>query len=430
MKNTMRKFSTVLLALTMIFAMSISAFAAQDTVGDATIEIKSGASTLNIPKTLIVTNPEEIKVYGPTVTYNFTASPATVEEGTKVTTDAEYPDRTENDFATAVVKAGPVQGVTVTTQPSFTTAETAAATGTKGVELTSNIVVTTDISKFEKAGIYRYEIKDETTDATLTAAGITRETNYDATRYLDVYIYNDSPSGLKIGGYTLLKNNTKEVTGVNDVDVKSPGFISGSEKDATGKVTTKGGEPTDLYNTINVKVTKEVTGGLGDKTNMFPFTIAVSNSSLTYYTTSDTATGVQGTSGNAASISKSLKHDDSFLIKGLNPKAEVTYTETNNTEDTYFVTINDKASQVVNSINKEETAKNGTQTSAAQKVSNYVNCNTQSIAPSAYSEIKFINNLDEVSPTNVVMRFAPYLFILAAGMILLMVSRRRKAEQE
>lgn len=423
------KITILILTLAMMLSMGTFVFAAQDTVGDATIETKTSSATLNIPKTLIVTNPEEIRVYGPTVTYNFTIDPATVTDGSYVESDADRSE--EGDYASAVVNPGVADGVSVTTQPSFTSAETAAATGKKGVELSSNIVVTTDISKFTKAGIYRYELKDATTADTLTAAGITRETDYAATRYLDVYIYNDSPSGLKIGGYTLLKANETAVTGDNDTAKKSPGFISGSEKDeTTGKVTTEGSEPTDLYNTINVKVEKEVTGGLGDKTNLFPFTIAVSNSGMTYYTTQDVAADVPGTPGSATSISKALKHGDAFLMKGLNPKAEVTYTEENNTDDTYQVTISDKDGGVVNSIDKKKTAKNETQTSGAQKVSNYVDSSTQKIEASDYSQIKFTNNLNEISPTNVVIRFAPYLFILGGAVMLLIVSRRRRTEEE
>ena len=40
------------------------------------------------------------------------------------------------------------------------------------------------------------------------------------------------------------------------------------------------------------------------------------------------------------------------------------------------------------------------------------------------------NNLDTISPTNVVMRFAPYLFILGAAIVLLVLMRRRKAHND
>ena len=38
------------------------------------------------------------------------------------------------------------------------------------------------------------------------------------------------------------------------------------------------------------------------------------------------------------------------------------------------------------------------------------------------------NNLTEVSPTGVVLRFAPYLAMLAAGLVIVLVARRKKNE--
>lgn len=423
-----KKISSIILALVMVLAMGTSVFAAQelDTVGDHQIEVKTSDGTLSIPKTIIVTNPEEIKVFGPTIKYAFSAKPATVAAGTKVTSNAGRSNA--DDVATSTVQAGPAGGVVVSTQPSFATGETAAVTGTKGVELTSNIVVTTDINSFTKAGIYRYEITDDTEKSVLDEAGITRESDYNASRFLDVYIYNGT-NGLEIGGYTLLKSNATDITGDNDGNFKSPGFISGSEKDeTTGKVSTRGSEPTDLYNTINASLEKEVTGALGDKTNLFPFAIAVSNNGgMTYYTTNDPAAAVQGTSSAATEVSQSLKHGDKFFIKGLNPKAKLTFVETNNTKDDYTVTVNNKKAALVAAT--LVTAGN-TQTSGENAVSNYASSETQDVAAVDNANIKFINDLSEVSPTNVVMRFAPYLFILGGAMMLLVASRRRKSDQE
>ena len=420
-----KKISSIVLALIMVLAMGTSVFAAQelDTVGDYMIETTD--TTLNIPKTIIVTNPEEILVYGPTVNYTFSVEPAEVANGTKVTSNAGRTNA--EDVATSTVQAGPANGVKITKQPSFSSDVTPAATGTMGVELTSNIEVTTTIGNFTKAGIYRYKIEDATAKTVLDAAGITRESGYKATRFLDVYIYNGA-NGLEIGGYTLLNSNATDITGDNDGNFKSPGFISGSEKDKNGKVTKEGSEPTDLYNTINASLEKEVTGALGDKTNPFQFEITVNNNGeMTYYTTNDPAANVQGTSSAATAPSQALKHGDKFFIKGLNPKAKLTFVETNNTNDAYTVTINNKTAELVAAKLVEAGL---TQTSGENAVSNYASSETQDVAAVDNANIKFINDLSEVSPTNVVMRFAPYLFILGGAMMLLVASRRRKSDQE
>ena len=48
----------------------------------------------------------------------------------------------------------------------------------------------------------------------------------------------------------------------------------------------------------------------------------------------------------------------------------------------------------------------------------------------ANSVIGLTNTLAEISPTGVVLRVAPYVLILGAGLALLLISRRRKTASE
>ena len=50
---------------------------------------------------------------------------------------------------------------------------------------------------------------------------------------------------------------------------------------------------------------------------------------------------------------------------------------------------------------------------------------TQTLSTNTKS-IYLTNKLDAISPTNVVMRFAPFLFIFGAAILLLVVMRRRR----
>ena len=430
MKHNLKRLSALVLALVMVLALGSTAFAVDDLAGtlDENGVVKNAdhtsvGTTLNIPKGITVYGSLD-KVYGPTVTYTYTIAPATVPTNAKVT-----------DFNNVehIVEAGPADSASLTdSTAAFTSSEVVLTSGS--AEITDNITVSIDTTAFEKPGIYRYIIADETTTETLFAAGITRPDDYITDRFLDVYVkYNTAETGFEVYGYVLTDTNIDAIEGTDDQTLswqtptsKSSGYIAASEAS----------EGTDEYHTIDVKVTKNVTGAMGDKTKEFQFAITVSNSSLNFYSgelTSVPTAVADLTNGTTTSLSATLKHDDVFYIYCLNPKATVAYTETNNTPDIYQVTITDGEEEIVNSIENADTDPLGTQTTGTLAVSNYDTDNDATsvdadIAATDYKAITFTNNLNEISPTGVVLRFAPYLLILAAGIVLLVLSRRNREE--
>lgn len=438
MKNV-KKIGALVLALVMVLAMGTTAFAADDQTGTLAnngvvknADHSSVGTTLNIPKGITVYGSLD-RVYGPTVTYTYSIEPASVTSGAKVT-----------DFNNVehIVEAGPTGSASLTdSNAAFTSSEVTLTSG--NAEITDNITVSIDTSKFNKPGIYRYKISDTTTTSTLYAAGITRPDDYITDRYLDVYVkYNTAETSFEVYGYVLTDANNTAIEGTDDQPLswvtptsKSSGYIATSE-------TTKG---TDEYHTVDVKVTKKVTGAMGDKTHEFPFTIAVSNSSLHYYSgeVASTPSAVSAlTDGAATSVSASLKDNETFYIYGLNPKATVAYTEKNNTPDIYKLTVTgDDNSKIKDASDANIDAVavsvlNGTKATAELKVSNYDSANTTTsvkatvTADAANKAVTFTNNLEEISPTGVVLRVAPYALILAAGVILLMLSKKRRPVED
>lgn len=399
--NVWKRIGAVALAIAVSLTMGVTSFAASTTdEPNATGGISSTDTALNIPKGIIVEGTLD-QVYGPTVTYAYTIAPAKIADGTSI-----------NDGTTTVgVKAGVAGGVTLANDGMvvFTSSEVNVG------EIKANLVANVDTTKFSLPGVYRYEIKDTTATSALYNAGITRPEGYDTTRYLDVYIRN-SDSGLQVYGYVLQAENAKSTT---KDSVKSQGFVDASEK------------VTDLYKTVNVKFGKKITGTMADPNHQFPFTVTVNNDGHSYYAKVNADPTVSDdTSETTAAVD--LSNDMSYYMIGLSPRATITYTETNDTTETYTVTVTavgDGGSTTI--VDGDSTVPGATQTTGTQNVSDYTTVNSSTdvskeATPTAYSVITFTNNLEAISPTNVVMRFAPFLFIFGAAILLLVVMRKRR----
>lgn len=338
------------------------------------------------------------------------------------------------------------------------------------------------------AGIYRYKITDTTSRDTLAAAGILRNDDYDAsykTLYLDVYLKNavdgsGNVTGLEVYGYVLFKSGTADtdfqyVNGSTET-YKLTGFNVDSELGATSGSTTP--VISDQYHTYNLKVTKTTTGALADKSHYFPFNIDVTQASgdtatkvyVTYSNASDvkngstavtTATGTDlAVGGTATNFTGKLKNGGEFKLTGIptfityNSSTPFAYSattyatanakETNDTYDTYVATATVDAETTTNvqlSYKADSSATVADTTASAHNAvlspTGDATLKTALIVDGkdtsdtvVGNSIDFTNTLDAISPTGVVLRVAPYAFMLATGMFLLLVSRHRRKDEE
>jgi len=193
-------------------------------------------------------------------------------------------------------------------------------------------------------------------------------------------------------------------------------------------------EQSDVYETFNVVLKKDTSGPMGDKTHEFPFKVTVNNNTaettaqnldFTYFKNSETP----ASAGNGSQdIATTLKHEDYFTIRGLNANATINVEETNDTSFNYSVTIEKSDKSKV--VDAKAASTNGGKVKMADNAMNIATANTENLFSSTKLDIiTFYNIQSNVSPTGVVLRFAPYILMLGAAFFFVALSRRRR-EQE
>lgn len=467
----MKKIGALLLAIMMIAVVGLAyATDADDTYtgsgndnADNFAGLDATPQTIPITKGIVFFNVNGSDVYEPNVTFSYEVAPdtAVAEDGSTATvTD----DGSLNNNIPVVRNvypgpAGGVDGTSISFAANTTNGtHTAAAAGTE-VEKTANL--TLDISKFKRPGIYRYIITESVTSpsagandsAKLQAAGLTaRDANYDNTRYLDVYIRNGS-SGLEMYGAVIFKTTKASGDEGKDSITTTTKKTTGFEPNPTGddSITYANDPNVDKYYTYDFTVKKTVSGSMADKNHEFPFYVTVSNSisgaMFTYtadnaesFTSANNASGAVTLSAANFSIGSdaltsnlTLKNNDFIKLVGL-PSSQATelavvVKEFNDTYDQYTASVS------AVSTNQPSIAK----TNDADGSSGVMNASTGSVETASFavktndveSQILTIdNNLTEISPTGVVLRIAPYALMLAAGIFLLLLSRKRKNNSE
>ena len=427
MKNTLKRISAIALALVMVLALGTTAFAAtgpdntSGNFGSTTGESTGGTFTGSTETWSTAITSATFNVHFDVDATNSGNRPATqfsysIDNGTRVAATSTAPE----------IKAGITGGATIPT------AVTDAWNAPNATDAVDTIGVSFDASKFTAPGIYRYIITEaaltqEQTDIGI-ADGDTSGNKTENTLYLDVYVSKLSgASDLSVVAAVLL--TTAETPSMSN----ESGTIAGTNE--TASYTTKIDGFYNSYKAYTVTVTKTVAGDAGDSTFYFPFSMVLAytegadaNTTITGVTVTATATsnstvGTTYAIGNGTGNTYSditIKDGGTVTISGLPMKSIIKLYETVDAGEGYIITSAitgmEAGKTVITIANKH------TETSADIETVGTVNDDaTQTMA--------YTNTRYSISPTGVVLRIAPYAFILGAGIVLLVLSKKRKEEE-
>lgn len=437
-----------------------------DSDNDGTNESATYAAVgnkISIDKEIVIfnTNTSDTVVYLPNITYTYTIAAATVASDKHITDEFNLSGTiysgVEDALSTKTATIAYSNGTSGSA--GVTGGQTAAyvTTTSDGVAVAGKFDIEFNSSKFSHAGIYRYVITESANDR---AAAAVSNTEYVNTRYLDVYVKNGE-NGLEIYGYVLYEGSL-DADAEFDADSvaaksKTNGFVS-DKFDNEGNTYSKTETDVDIYDTTNLKIEKLVSGALADKTNEFPFQVDITTTTssqpiISYVYNAETATpdgsnavitiktvAADGktTIGSATATTADnfeLKHQDYIYIYGVpyyavtngnngqtthtEAGASAVVTEYNNTTDTYLVTAEFNTTKDSTLDGSYSMAKSTTAATAS----------TETLTNNAIDTTIVTNSLDAVSPTNVVLRFAPFIIMAAFALVLFFVLRRQRDDK-
>lgn len=394
-----RKLTAGLAVLTLTFGMSISAMAAEaptdltEMTFKVTFENKTTGAEMN-----------EGNAFGlPQTKFYYT-----IESGTAAAATDTTPE----------ILAGPADGAKFGTNEDRTDAWNTV----NAAETEDEIKVTFDKTKFSKAGIYRYVIKQTALGEEQTALGITADEH--DTRYLDVYVVQDE-EGIRIASAIMTKDDTPTFT-----------HTAGSDNDSL-KYDTKDDGYENTIETYSLTLIKKIEGSMADPNQEFPFEVA-----LSYEEGADDSTTVNGLKvyvGTAADNDKGessngtttgltenytvgstimgiqLKGGESIVISGLTKEVAAKITEKIDASLGYYISseVNNFAAGSTKTVSDVQT---DTGTEGRMKDSN--------------ASVTYTNTKDAISPTGVVLRTAPYVMMIGFAAFFILAARRRREDED
>lgn len=415
-----RKLASKILAVLFVFAAVFSlphAAAADDSV-------TSVNAAVTLKKQIVFKNPDNEQVRLPNIDLTYSIRAASPDESTTVT------DISGN---TVTIRPGVIDAVSAEdrTQTISLTDSTYANTSAAGTaaDVGEITFAFSDPAKFTQPGVYRYIISDTTSKAALAAAGIDRDDDYVDSRSLDVYVRRDADtSEAEIYGYVLTESAAADETlSVTESSEKSDGFVYDVSGDAEMK-------DVDVYQTYNISVEKAVSGALADTSHKFPFTVTLANSAETGVrkldvrtngfqadlgaVTEDNENGTAYIAGDGEYVTGGIAGGGMLTITGIPKSTVIGVKEQNDTYDEYTASAEiDAVTAALNSgassvkLAKDEWAELDDNINAAE-----------------ISTVRFTNRLDEISPTGLVLRTAPYVLLMTAGVLLAVIFMKRKSK--
>lgn len=284
----MKKFLSLMLALLMVMSLSTVAWAVDaNTAPSFTVTYTKAAADVIAPDT----------TFSYAVTFDHAED---TETGVTVTT-ANAPTITINDVA-------------------FTNADFAGGASAKG---TANITMPANTTAWPSIGVYYYTVTQSLATASATLPGVALDVNgSNNERILKVTVtYDTAGTGKEYVAFVTASLADTDHNGNNDV--KSASY-------------------TNAYQTGAVKVSKEVTGNMGDHNKYFEFTITLTGETgKTYATSYPVSGGDTPPTANPTTIAVGtptnfyLKHDGEITFSNLPYGVTYEVEETDYTTDGY-----------------------------------------------------------------------------------------------
>lgn len=391
----MKKLISVLLAAVLVMSVCSTVLAADNTIGGTTTTAGEGRTvTWTDTFKAVNTDPQNL----PAATFNYT-----IAKGTGAAATSTSP----------LVKNG------VGTPTISNAVHTATTPGTDA--LTSSVNVTADFTnvEFTEAGIYRYNVT-ETLGTSNSAADIVIDINNSnkGTYVLDVYVKkipgeNGADDTFEPYAYALSKTGEFQ-SFEHDTTNHVWNAVYKSDGSTTGKVS----EIINELTTYDLTITKTITGSAA--ANKFTFTISITGVPSDVYIQQDDEDPVAGNQ----TFTIDLGNGDDTVIKGLPSFAKYAIKEAVNRLEGYDVKVEETKKDTTVAAGKYDWIPN-----SASAVAYGIDSESVPMGKGAV-QVDYTNNLDNISPTGVVLRVAPYALILIAGVALLLISRRRRTEKE